>query len=102
MGKVILTEPALAQFEAIVDFIALDKPEAARVTTTRIFLALDQLGDFAHLGRPIREFPHPGYRQIWIKPCWFYYRLSEGTITILHVRRAEKPLSIEYLLNEDD
>ena len=102
MAKVILAGPALAQFESIVEFIALDKPEAARAVVARTFALLDQLERFIQLGRPIPEFRHPGYRQIWIKPCWFYYRISESTVTVLHVRRGEKPLSLEHLLNEDD
>jgi toxin ParE1/3/4 len=102
MAKVIWTEPALAQFESIVDHIGLDKPEAARAVAARTLAALKLLERFVQLGRPIPEFPVPGHYQTWIKPCWFYYRLTEDRVVILHVRRAEKPLLLEYLLNEND
>jgi toxin ParE1/3/4 len=102
MAKVIWTEAALAQFEAILDFIALDKPEAARAIAARTITALDHLERFVQLGRPIPEFPHEGYHQVWIKPCWLYCRCSGNVVTVLHVRRAEKPLSLEYLLDEDN
>jgi toxin ParE1/3/4 len=102
MAKVIWTEAALAQFDAILDFIALDKPEAARAIAARTISATDHLERFVQLGRPIPEFPHEGYRQVWIKPRWLYYRCSGSAVTILHVRRAEKPLLLDYLLNEAD
>jgi toxin ParE1/3/4 len=34
MAKLIWTEPALAQLDAIAEFIALDKPEAAKAVVT--------------------------------------------------------------------
>lgn len=102
MAKVTWTEPALAQFEAIVDHIALDKPGAARAVVARTLAVLEHLGQFVRLGRPIPEFSYPDHFQAWIKPCWFYFRIIGDTVAILHVRRAERPLMLEYLLNEDD
>jgi plasmid stabilization system protein ParE len=101
VAKVIWSEPALAQLESIVDFIALDKPEAARAVATRVFSATDQLESFIRLGRPIQEFDHKNYRQVWVKPCWIYYRTDGESIYILHVRRAEKLLKIEDLIADD-
>lgn len=101
MAKVVWSEPALAQLESIVDFIALDKPEAARAVATRVFSATDQFESFIRLGRPIQEFTHKNYRQVWVKPCWLYYRVDGESVYILHVRRAEKPLKIEDLLTDD-
>jgi toxin ParE1/3/4 len=97
MAKIVWSEPALAQLESILDFIALDKTEAARAVATRILDATDRLERFVALGRPIREFAHPNYRQVWISPCWLYYRAGRNSVHILHVRRAEKPLDIEDL-----
>jgi plasmid stabilization system protein ParE len=101
VAKVIWSEPALAQLESIVDFIALDKPEAARAVATRVFSAIDQLESFIRLGRPIQEFDHKNYCQAWVKPCWLYYRVDGESVYILHVRRAEKPLKIEDLIADD-
>jgi toxin ParE1/3/4 len=101
MVKVIWTEPAAVQFESILDFIGLDKPDAARTVAARIFNAVEHLERHVRLGRSIPEFPHPSFRQVWIKPSWLYYRLSKGTIHIVHVRRGKKPLLITDLINED-
>jgi toxin ParE1/3/4 len=102
VAKVIWSEPALAQLESIVDYIALDKSEAARAVAARVFAATDQLESLIRLGRPIPEFVHKNYRQVWIKPCWLYYRVRDESIYILHVRRAEKPFRIEDLIGDDN
>jgi plasmid stabilization system protein ParE len=102
MAKVVWSAPALLQLEAIIGFIALDKPEAAKAVASRIIGTTDRLGRFLLLGRPIEEFAHKNYRQVWIKPCWLYYRIEDGDIYILHVRRAEKPLRIDDLIVDDE
>jgi len=101
MAKVVWSAPALLQLEAIVEFIALDKPEAAKAVAARIIDTTDHLERFLLLGRPIEEFAHKNYRQVWIKPCWLYYRIEGGDVYILHVRRAEKPLRTEDLILDD-
>jgi len=101
MAKVVWSAPALSQLEAIIEFIALDKPEAAEAVASRIIVATDHLERFLKLGRPIREFGHRNYRQVWIKPVWLYYRIENADVYILHVRRAEKPLRIEDLIADD-
>jgi plasmid stabilization system protein ParE len=97
MAELIWTEPALAQLESIADYIALDKPAVATALVRKVFELTDSLGQFTRLGRPIPEFRHPGYRQVWIKPCWIYYRTEAKRVYILHVRRAEKLLRLDDL-----
>lgn len=86
MAGLIWTEPALRQLEEIVEFIALDKPEAAARVARAVFDATDNVAKFRMLGRKIPEFPVPGYRQLWISPCWIYYRVVGDQTCILHVR----------------
>jgi toxin ParE1/3/4 len=100
MAKVIWTAPALAQLELIVGFIALDKPEGARAVAGWIFAATDHIGRFVRMGKAIPGFPHKNYRQVWINPCWLYYRLEQDAVYILHVRRAEKPFRVEDLTED--
>ena len=100
MAEVVWTEPALAQLEEIVAYISLDKPEAAQAVAQRVFAATDRLEAFLRLGRKIPEFPHPQYRQVWIRPCWLYYRIEDERALILHVRRAEKLFSADELMGD--
>ncbi len=97
MAEVIWTEPALAQLDAIADFIALDKPDAAASLVRRIFAATERFEKFAKMGRRIPEFGHPHYRQLWIAPCWVYCRQDGRRVYVLHVRRAERPLKLKDL-----
>jgi plasmid stabilization system protein ParE len=101
MAKVVWSAPALLQLEAIIEFIALDKPEAAKAVASRIIDTTDHLERFLQLGRPITEFARKNCRQVWIKPVWLYYRIDDADVLILHVRRAEKPLRIEDLIADD-
>lgn len=102
MAKVIWTEPALAQLQAILEFIALDKQEAAEAVAKRVFAITDRLASFPKLGRPIPEFPHRNYRQLWAKPCWLYYRMGPHRSIVLHVRRAEQLFRTEDLLKDEE
>ena len=101
MAEVVWSVPALLQLEAIIEFIALDKPEAAKAVASRIIETTDHLERFLQLGRPIKEFPRKEYRQVWIKPCWLYYRVHGADVYILHVRKAEKPLRTDDLIADD-
>jgi toxin ParE1/3/4 len=97
MAELKWTESALRQLDEITDRIALDKPEAARAVARRILALADNLVRFGRLGRLIPEFPHPNFRQIWIAPCWIYYRREDAGILVLHIRRAERPFHPEDL-----
>lgn len=100
MARLIWTEPALRQLEEIVEFIALDKPAAASKVARSIFELADQVERFKQLGRPIPEFPVAGYRHLWIRPCWIYYRVINEDVFVLHVRRAETLFRVDFLEGE--
>ena len=100
MAKVIWSEPALDQLNAIAEYIALDKPSAANAVVRRVIKATDHLQRLRLMGKAIPEFPHPNYRQVWIKPCWIYYRLAGEDVLILHIRRAEQHFRLGDLLEE--
>jgi toxin ParE1/3/4 len=102
MAEVIWTEPALAQLQAILEFIALDRPEAAAAVARRVFATTDRLASFPKLGRPIPEFPLRSHRQLWAKPCWLDYRRGDDRAILLHVRRAKQLFRVEELLKEEE
>jgi len=97
MAQLIWSEPALRQLEEIVEYIALDKPEAAKRVAQSVFSLTDNVEQFKLIGRVIPEFPVARYRQIWVNPCWIYYKITGEDVTILHVRRAESLFHIEDL-----
>lgn len=97
MAQLIWSEPALRQLEEIVEYIALDKPEAAKRVAQAVFELTENVEQFKLIGRVIPEFPVARYRQIWINPCWIYYKITKKSVVILHVRRAESLFRIEDL-----
>lgn len=92
MAELIWTEPALSDLDAIADYIALDKPDAARRLVQRIFRHVEQLEDFPESGSRPQELPRSPYRQIVEPPCRVFYRYDGKRVWILYVMRAERLL----------
>ena len=92
MARLIWTEPALNDIDAIADYIALDKPDAARRYVQRIFQAVERLALFPKSGSIPREIPHLPYRQVVVPPCRVLYRIDDQDILIIFVMRSEERL----------
>jgi toxin ParE1/3/4 len=92
MAQIIWTQPALEDLDAIADFIALDKPEAAKQLVHRIFQHVGQLADQPESGSRVPELRHQLYRQIVEPPCRVFYRYDGHRVYILHVMRGEMRL----------
>ena len=78
------TRPALADLEAIGDFVARDNPRAAERPVARIVAAIETLRDHPHLGRPGRV---AGTRGLAVAetPYLVPYRVADGDVQILAV-----------------
>jgi toxin ParE1/3/4 len=92
MARLIWTEPALADLEAIADYIALDKPDAAKRYVQQVFAAVERLARFPKSGARIPEIPHLPHRQMVVPPCRIFYRLEGKDILIVSVMRGEQQL----------
>lgn len=92
MARLIWTEPALSDLEAIADYIALDKPDAARRFVHRVFDAAERLTQFPKSGSVPPEIPHLPYRQVIVPPCRVFYRLEGHDVLIVFVMRSEQRL----------
>lgn len=92
MAQVVWTEPALADLDAIADYIAVDNEPAARALVRRVFDHVEQLRRFPASGSLPPELAGRRYRQIIEPPCRVFYRVQLGTVFILHVMRAERKL----------
>ncbi|MBL8923549.1 MAG: type II toxin-antitoxin system RelE/ParE family toxin [Myxococcaceae bacterium] len=79
-----------ADLDAIADFIALDKPAAAKALVQRVLAHVDQLAAWPHSGPALRELR--GYRQLVEPPCRIFYRVDGDLVFILHVMRSERRL----------
>ena len=93
MPEIIWTEPALADLDAIADYIALDNPQAARELVRRVFVHVGQLAEHPLSGPKLPEFKGWRYRQIVEPPGRVIYRHERGLVHIVHVVRGERLLS---------
>ena len=98
MVKIIWTEPALADLDQIADYIALDKPDAAKRLVQRIFRHVEQLAEQPESGSVPRELrSSKTYRQIVEKPCRVIYRARKKETVIVHFLRGEQLLRRQNL-----
>jgi toxin ParE1/3/4 len=82
--RIIWSETAIANLIEIKEFIAQDKPGAARRVATRILASAEQLVKHPHLGHPGRE---PETRELVVAGTLYIlpYRVLHGKIFILAV-----------------
>ncbi|SEM43474.1 addiction module toxin, RelE/StbE family [Pseudoxanthomonas sp. GM95] len=92
MAEIIWSEPALADLDAIADYIALESPAAAAALVQRVFIHVEQLADHPNSGSRPKELGKSRYRQIIEPPCRVFYRVDGTRVVILHVMRTERLL----------
>ena len=102
MARLIWTEPALRDLESLAEYIALDKPEAARTFVRKVVRATERLVAFPKSGRVPPEIPDLPYREIIVPPCRVFYRIDHQTVFVIHVMRGEQELSPEALDPRDE
>jgi toxin ParE1/3/4 len=97
MVEIIWTGPALNELDAIADYIALDKPDAAERLVKKIFDAVAGLARFPEMGRRIPEFRSAPYRELVVNPCRIFYRKNDDRIFVIFVMRGEREFHSEFL-----
>jgi len=95
--NVIWTEPALADLDRVADYIALDKPDAAKRLVHRVFEAVERLADFPKSGSCPKELRGTTYRHLVIPPLRIFYRLQGNQIFIIYVMRGERLFHLDEL-----
>lgn len=104
MACIIWTETALLDLDQIADYIALDKPEAARRLVRRVFGSVERLADFPESGshpKELRQLQNSAYRQLVIPPLRIFYRIQEQTIFIIYVMRGERLFLLDDLSDRE-
>jgi len=93
MAEIIWTEPAIADLEAIADYIAMENSAAARALVRRTYDHVSQLADHPESGPRPRELGQRNrYRQI-VEPPWRVFYRHDGTrVYVVHVMRTERLL----------
>ena len=93
MAEIVWTEPAIADLEAVADYIALENPSAASALVQRIVGHVRQLREQPESGSRPRELgSRTRYRQIVEPPCRVFYRFDGTHVFVVHVMRTERLL----------
>lgn len=97
MARLVWTEPAVNDLDALAEYVALDKPEAAGALVADVLDAVERLRRYPSSGRRPPELPRTPYRELLVGPCRIFYRVESDTVCLLHVMRSERLLR-RYLL----
>lgn len=101
MAQVIWTEPALIDLDEIAEYIALDKPSAARKLVSDVFKSVKRLKQYPKSGKSPPELQNTDYLEIFVGPCRIFYRIDKNMVYILYVMRAERLLRLYILENRN-
>jgi len=85
MGKVVWSPSALADMEAIADYVARDSADQAALLVARLQEATDRLMDFPQSGRIIPELADASCREIIVGSYRVMYRLEADQVWITGV-----------------
>jgi plasmid stabilization system protein ParE len=98
VAQVVWTNPALADLEAVAEYVAIENPTAAAGLVTRIVRHVEQLADHPASGSRPRERGCSHLRQIVEPPCRIFYRHFDGIVLIVHVMRTERTIDMRRLI----
>ena len=92
MRKLIWTKPAMADLEAIYDFIAKDSEYYASSFLESLILQPEKLVDFPEMGRIVPETDQADIRELIFQNYRIIYQLDNETIIILTVIHGKREL----------
>ena len=99
MAQIKWTEPALIDLDEIAEYIALDKPLAAKKLVAEVFKSVKRLSKFPESGRVPPEIEDTTYREVVVGPCRIFYRVEVKLVYILYVMRSERELR-KFILSD--
>jgi plasmid stabilization system protein ParE len=88
--KIVWTAEAVANLQAIFDFIARDSEPAAALTISRILDRAEQAAQFPLSGRMVPEFGIPALRELFWREYRIFYRVLDEAVVVrgvVHGRR---------------
>ena len=83
--KVKFTPSARKQFLGAIEYIRMNKPDAAQQFRNKAEKSLRSLNKFPYSGRVLPEFPGLTYREIIVSPYRFFYRVEKNIVWIVAV-----------------
>jgi toxin ParE1/3/4 len=90
--KIVWTEPVLCDLEGIRDYIRKDSEFYAQRFVEKIFAAVEYLGRFPEIGRPVPEADDENIRELIYRDYRIMYRLEKKRVLILTVIHGARDL----------
>jgi toxin ParE1/3/4 len=84
------TEQAVADLQAIREFITRDSPRYGRLVAERLFTATEPLETFPLSGRIVPELGRDDVREIIVGEYRLVYRVSSGAVIMLTIFRSSR------------
>lgn len=94
MTKIVWTEPAVADLEAIHSYIARDSDIYANATVFRVLESVEKLVQYPLSGRVVPEIGHENVRELIVGNYRVIYEVGTSAVaiqTVLHGKRAFPP-----------
>lgn len=104
-SQIVWSPEAVADVEAIANYIARDSAAYAQAVVERILEAARQVGEFPFLGRMVPELAQATIRERFVYSYRLIYRIRNDTITIaavIHGRRLLRSIRERLEGSEDD
>lgn len=92
MRKLIWTEPALSDLEAIFEYIAKDSEYYASSFLEELIQKPEDLIDFPEMGRIVPEYDRSDIRELIFQNYRIIYSIDDVSITILTVIHGKRDL----------
>jgi len=92
--RIVWSPKALADVEAIAEYIEKDSPFYARAVVGKVVAATRQLGRFPLSGRVVPEMMDVAFREVFAFSYRIIYRVEEGVVTIVAVVHGKRMLEI--------
>ncbi len=95
--KIVWSPLAVDRASQIAEYIALDKPSAARRWIEEIFSKVDRLKSSPQVGRIVPEISDKQFRELIYGNYRIIYRIETNQISILTIRHGRQILPIDEI-----
>ena len=96
--KIIWSPLAVDRAAEIAEYIALDKPSAARKWISTLFSKVEKLASSPKIGRVVPEIGDQQFREMIYGNYRIVYRIEKKQLSILTIRHGKQILPIEDIL----
>jgi len=95
--KIIWSPLAISRASEIADYIAQDKPSAAKRWINEVFIKVEQLKSSPQIGRVVPEISDNKFRELVYGNYRIIYRMEIKQISILTIRHGKQILPIDEI-----